>query len=89
MLREAGVSQVAVDRGSQAAAAALNQRLGGDWSAVATHLEHAREAATTETTLRQALALARALGEDAERIRAALRPRGARAAKTIGTERVA
>jgi hypothetical protein len=89
MLREAGVSQVAVDRGPQAAAAAMSERLGGDWSAVATHLERAHDAASEETTLREALALARALGEDAERIRAAVRPRGTRAAKIIRTENVA
>lgn len=77
MVREAGVPQGAIDGGPQAAAAALSERLAGDWSAVAMHLQRAQEAAGGEINLREALALSRALAEDAERIRAAIRPRGA------------
>lgn len=88
MTREAGVPQSAVDRGPQAIATALSERLGGDWSALATHLERTQHASTEDLTLREALALARALGEDSERIRAALRPRD-RDGKMIRTERVA
>lgn len=84
VLREAGVSQAVIERGPQAIVGALEERLGGDWSVVGTHLEQARGAASEDPTARDALKLARALGEDAERIRAEVRAGGmsvARAAR--------
>jgi hypothetical protein len=73
--REAGVPQGVIENGAQAIVRALGERLGGDWSSVGEHLERASEAARESPTSREALAIARALSEDAERIRAAARGR--------------
>jgi len=73
LVREAGVSQYTVQAGPDAIAEELHARLGGDWTLLAKHL-HAAEAASTRTTPRSALALVRALSEDAESIRAKLEP---------------
>lgn len=89
LTREAAVAQSTIDAGPQAVAAALSERFGGDWTAVALHLEAARKPGSEEITLREALALSRALGDDAERIRAALRPRSAGARETLKMETVA
>jgi len=82
MMREAGVPQSAVDGGPQAVVAALKERLGGDWSTVGEHLRQAGEAARENPAARAALELARAMAEDAERIRAAVRP-GSRAVRGV------
>jgi len=69
--REAGLSQAAMQAGPEAIAEELTLRMGGDWSQLAAHLQ-AAEAARTNTTPRTALALVRALSEDADSVRAAL-----------------
>jgi hypothetical protein len=75
MTREAGVPLGVIEGGTQAMVNALKERLGGDWSSVGEHLDRAREAARDSPTSREALAIARALSEDADRIRAAARGR--------------
>ncbi len=72
LTREAGVGQAAVQAGPAAIAEELQARLGGDWGVLAAHLE-AAEGAKSGTTPRTALALVRALSEDAESIRARLK----------------
>jgi hypothetical protein len=74
MIREAGVPKGAIESGTQAVVNALRERLGGDWSSVGQHLDRADEAKENPTG-REALAIARALSEDTERIRAAARGR--------------
>jgi hypothetical protein len=64
----------------------LQKRLGGDWTTVGLHLEKANDAAKESTTFREALAISRALSEDAEKIRGAAR--GGRA-RDAGALRVA
>lgn len=73
LVRDAGVPKSIVSEGPQAIVSALNERLGGDWNIVGAHLEKASEAAKERPTFREALAISRALGEDAERIRVAAR----------------
>jgi hypothetical protein len=82
MMREAGVPQAAIENGPQAVVIALNERMGGDWSTVGEHLQRANDAARESPAARAALELARALSEDVERIRAAVRP-GARDARSV------
>ena len=77
VVREAGVPQVIVDQGPQAIVSALKVRLGGDWATVGIHLEKAHDA-KERPTYREALAISRALSEDAERIRVAARTGRAR-----------
>jgi hypothetical protein len=72
LTREAGVGQTAVQAGPAAIAEELQARLGGDWGVLAAHLE-AAEGAHSGTTPRTALALVRALSEDAESLRARLK----------------
>ncbi len=74
LTREAGVSQATVQAGPAAIAEELQERLGGDWGVLAAHLE-AAERAQSGTTPRTALALVRALSEDAESVRARLKRR--------------
>ena len=71
LIREAGLSQTAIQAGPEAIAEELHTRLGGDWTLLARHL-HAAEDASTSTTPRSALALVRALSEDADNVRAKL-----------------
>lgn len=75
MMLDAGVPNSTIDEGPHAMARALQERLGGDWSAAGTHLEQAQRASSEDLPAGDALRLARALTEDAERIRAAVRPR--------------
>jgi hypothetical protein len=75
LTREAGVAHGVMESGTQAVVSALKERLGGDWTSVGEHLDRASEAARDSPTGREALAIARALSEDAERIRAAARGR--------------
>jgi len=74
--REAGVAQATVEEGPEAIAEALGLRLGGDWSLVSEHLEEAGQAQHETIAMRSALALVRALSEDAERVRASSAPKG-------------
>jgi hypothetical protein len=83
MTREAGVPQGVMESGSQAIASALKERLGGDWSAVGEHMDRAGEAAKDRLTSREALAIAHALSEDAERVRAAARGRRRDSARAV------
>lgn len=76
--REAGVAQGTVDEGPEAIAEALGVRLGGDWSGVRDHLREAKRAQTEAIAMGSALALVRALSEDAKSVRASLEPRGVR-----------
>ncbi len=73
IVRDAGVPQGIVEEGPKAVVSALSERLGGDWTTVGLHLEKANDAARESPTYREALAISRALSEDAERIRAAAR----------------
>jgi hypothetical protein len=74
LVREAGLAQATVQQGSAAIADALHARLGGDWATLAAHLEDARLAADKKLAVRSALALVRALCDDAEQVRSRLRP---------------
>lgn len=73
IMRDAGVPKAAVASGRQSVVAGLNERLGGDWSSVGAHLEQAEHKDGETLTAREALAITRALSEDAEKISAAAR----------------
>jgi hypothetical protein len=75
IVRDAGVPKAAVASGPGTVVIALNARLGGDWTMVGAHLEQAQHENGETPTNREALAIARALGEDAEKIRGAARGR--------------
>jgi hypothetical protein len=62
---------------------ALKERLGGEWTLVGLHLEKANDASRESPTYREALAISRALSEDAERIRVASRSGRARDARAV------
>ncbi len=83
IVRDAGVPQGIVEEGPKAVVSALSERLGGDWTTVGMHLEKANDAARESPTYREALAISRALSEDAERIRAAARRGRARDARGV------
>ncbi|HSY34127.1 MAG TPA: DUF4350 domain-containing protein [Acidobacteriaceae bacterium] len=74
LTREAGVAQGTIEEGPEAIAEALRARLGGDWSLMSEHLEEAKRAQHEVIAMRSALALVRALSEDAKRVRASLVP---------------
>ncbi len=75
LTREAGVAQGTIEEGPEAIAEALRARLGGDWSVVSEHLQEAKRAQHEAIAMGSALALVRALSEDAKRVRAQLAPR--------------
>ena len=75
VMREAGVAQGTVEEGPEAIAEALHVRLGGDWAEVRDHLREAARAKQETIAMGSALALVRALSEDAKRVRARLEPR--------------
>lgn len=77
-VHDAGVPKTAVALGPHAVVAALNERLGGDWSAVGAHLKESEHENRETLTSREALAISRALSEDAVRISAAARSGRAR-----------
>jgi hypothetical protein len=83
---ECGVARVTVDEGPAAAAEALRERFGGDWSALRKHLEDAAEAEHAELAAKSALRLVQALDDDLERLRGILTPRQAAARELISTE---
>ena len=64
-----------IESGPEAIAEALRVRLGGEWSLVSEHLQEAQRAEHEVITMRSALALVRALSEDAKRVRARLAAR--------------
>jgi hypothetical protein len=72
LTREAGVAQGTIEEGPEAIAEALHARLGGDWSVVSEHLQEAKKAQQEAIAMRSALALVRALSEDAKRVRESL-----------------
>jgi hypothetical protein len=74
LVREAGISQQSVQQGPEAISEALQARLGGDWSQVRDHLMRCQEIHRERTTQRSALALVRALREDAQTVQAKLKP---------------
>lgn len=74
LVREAGISQQSLQQGPEAIAEALNARLGGDWSQLRDHLVRCQEVQHGTITQRSALALVKALAEDAETVRARLKP---------------
>lgn len=76
--REAGVAQGTIEEGPEAIAEALQVRLGGDWSRVSEHLNDAKKAQHEAIAMGSALALVRALSEDAKKVRAGLEPRAER-----------
>ena len=75
LTREAGVTQGTIEEGPEAIAEVLRVRLGGDWSLVSEHLQEAKRAEHEAIAMRSALALVRALSEDAKSVRAQLAPR--------------
>jgi hypothetical protein len=75
LTREAGVAQGTVEEGPEAIAEALRVRLGGDWSLVSEHLQETKRAQHEAIAMRSALALVRALSEDAKRVRTRLAAR--------------
>ena len=76
--REAGVAQETIEEGPEAIAEALQVRLGGDWARVCEHLNDAKRAQHEAIAMGSALALVRALSEDAKKVRAGLEPRALR-----------
>jgi len=72
LVREAGVAQGTIEEGPEAVAEALRLRLGGDWTMVSEHLQEAKRAEHDVIAVGSALALVRALSEDAKRVRARL-----------------
>jgi hypothetical protein len=81
LTREAGLAQGTIEEGPEAIAEALRERLGGDWSRVSAHLHEAKRAQHEAIAMRSALALVRALSEDAESVRRSLEPEGGRRAR--------
>jgi hypothetical protein len=78
VIREAGVALGTIEEGPEAIADALHVRLGGDWARVSEHLNEAKRAQHEAIAMGSALALVRALSEDAKSVRASLEPRGVR-----------
>jgi predicted short-subunit dehydrogenase-like oxidoreductase (DUF2520 family) len=75
LTREAGVARGMIEEGPEAIAEALRARLGGDWSVVSEHLQEAQRVQHEAIAMRSALALVRALSEDAKRVRESLQPK--------------
>jgi hypothetical protein len=74
LTREAGLAQGTIEEGPEAIAEALQERLGGDWSRLSEHLREAKKAQHEAIAMSSALALVRALSEDAKSVRARLAP---------------
>jgi hypothetical protein len=72
LTREAGLAQGTIEEGPEAIAEALQERLGGDWSRLSEHLREAGKAQHEVLAMSSALALVRALSEDAKNVRASL-----------------
>jgi DNA-binding transcriptional ArsR family regulator len=74
LVLEVGLSPATINEGPGAIAEALSERLGGDWRALAEHLEQTRRADAVASSAKDALVLVRALAEDSAAIRRALLP---------------
>ncbi len=72
---ECGVARITIDEGPTAVAEALQERFGGDWSALRRHLEDAAHAESTELAPNSALKLVQALDDDISRLQSILAPR--------------
>jgi hypothetical protein len=72
---EAGLAQSTLDAGADAIEEALRERFGGDWKRIGEHLNEASRARHERIAMHSALALVRAMHEDAERVRAQLERR--------------
>jgi hypothetical protein len=81
LTREAGLAQGTIEEGPEAIAEALRVRLGGDWALVSEHLQEAKKVQHEAIAMRSALALVRALSEDAKRVRMSLEPKNGRRAE--------
>ena len=81
LTREAGLAQGTIEEGPEAIAEALRVRLGGDWALVSEHLQEAKRVQHEAIAMRSALALVRALSEDAKRVRMSLEPKNGRRAE--------
>ncbi len=74
LVREGGLAQGTVAHGPEAIVRSLEERFGGVWTSVGEHLREAALAADVNPKPGSALALVRALGEDAARVERAARP---------------
>ncbi len=74
LIRDGGLPQRTAEGDPAEIANALAARFGGDWTAAADHLREATETVDISLRARGALALVRALGRDAERVRVAAGP---------------
>ncbi len=83
IVREAGVPTGTVEKGPEAIAEALRERLGGDWSLLRSHLQEAKAVQHQAIARGSALALVRALSEDSNEVRARLEPRAENLAATV------
>jgi len=72
---ECGVARITIDEGPAAVAEALQERFGGDWSALRRHLEDAAHAESTEIAPNSALKLVQALDDDIARLQSILTPK--------------
>ena len=75
LIRDGGLARHVAEGDPAGIVKALTARFGGDWNAVADHLRQLTETAGTPLRPRGALALARALGEDADKVQLAAQPR--------------
>lgn len=90
---DCGVPKQALGDGPDAIVAALNDRLGGDWSLLGKHMKQAELADRGEWSQKNTLQLVQALDDDIERLEAVVAPKRlaaarARAPKEIETETV-
>jgi hypothetical protein len=83
---ECGVARATIDEGPAAITEVLQERFGGDWSALRQHLEDAAEAEHAEIAPKSALMLVQALDDDRERLRAILVPKRIAAREMISNE---
>jgi len=72
---ECGVARITIDEGPAAVAEALQDRFGGDWSALRRHLEDAAHAESTELAPNSALKLVQAMDDDVARLQRILAPK--------------
>lgn len=77
---ECGVARVTIDHGPVAVSEALQERFGGDWSALRRHLQDAAQAEGAEIAPGSALKLVQAMDDDIARLQSILTPQRARSA---------
>lgn len=75
LVRDAGLAPRTVAGDPAEIVKCLAVRFGGDWTVLAGHLHEVTATAETSLRSRSALALVRALGEDAERVKSAAQPK--------------